>query len=78
MDSGGTITLSGNTIKVVGNTEVNVSGPKVGIAGGDEAKLGVGSNAITCDKAKVNSSGAAISASAVGMHEISGALVKIN
>ena len=78
MDSGGTITLSGNTIKVIGNTEVNVSGPKIGIAGGDEAKLGVGSNSVTCDKSKVTSSGAAITSSAVGMHEISGALVKIN
>jgi hypothetical protein len=33
---------------------------------------------MTCDKTKVNVSGAAINSSAVGMHEITGALVKIN
>jgi hypothetical protein len=38
----------------------------------------VGNQQITCDVAKVNTSGAAINSSAVGMHEIAGALVKIN
>ena len=74
----GTITLSGKNIKVIGTADVNLSAPKVGAAGGEEAKLGVGSNAVTCDLQKVNTSGAAINSTAVGMHEISGALVKIN
>jgi type VI secretion system secreted protein VgrG len=78
MDKAGEITLSGKNIKVIGTADVNLSAPKVGAAGGDEAKLGVGSNAVTCDKQKVNTSGAAINSTAVGMHEISGALVKIN
>jgi type VI secretion system secreted protein VgrG len=78
MDKAGEITLSGKNIKVIGTADVNLSAPKVGAAGGEEAKLGVGSNAVTCDKQKVNTSGAAINSTAVGMHEISGALVKIN
>jgi type VI secretion system secreted protein VgrG len=74
----GTISVKGKTIEIIGDDEVNISAPKVGITGDDELKVGVGSQQITCDKQKVNTSGAAINTSAVGMHEITGALVKIN
>lgn len=74
----GTINLIGKKVLVQGDDEVNVSGKKINAAGGDEAKLGVGNQNVTCDKQKVGVAGAAINASAVGMHEITGAVVKIN
>jgi type VI secretion system secreted protein VgrG len=43
-----------------------------------EVKIGVGAQSVTCDVSQVSTSGAMISASAVGTHEITGALVKIN
>ena len=51
---------------------------RVVITGGAEAKIGVGSQNVSCDTTKVAVSGAAINSSAVGMHEITGAVVKIN
>lgn len=74
----GSISIHGKKIEVIGDDEVKVSAPKVAVSGGQEAKFGVGNQQITCDVAKVNTSGAAINSSAVGMHEIAGALVKIN
>jgi type VI secretion system secreted protein VgrG len=50
----------------------------VSVTADEEAGFGVGNQQLTCDKAKVNVSGAAINSSAVGTHEIAGALVKIN
>jgi len=74
----GSISIHGKKVEIIGDDEVKVSAPKVAISGGQEAKFGVGNQQITCDVAKVNTSGAAINSSAVGMHEIAGALVKIN
>jgi type VI secretion system secreted protein VgrG len=78
LEKGGTITIHGKNVIVIGDTEIKASAPKVAATGGDEAKFGVGNQQMTCDKTKVNVSGAAINSSAVGMHEITGALVKIN
>jgi type VI secretion system secreted protein VgrG len=78
MKSDGSISIHGKKIEIIGDDEVKVSAPKVAVSGGQEAKFGVGNQQITCDVAKVNTSGAAINSSAVGMHEIAGALVKIN
>ena len=55
-----------------------IDGSKILITGGAEAKIGVGSQCVTCDTTKVAVTGAAINSSAVGMHEISRALIKIN
>lgn len=78
MASDGTISLTGKDISVIGSASVKVSAPKIEITGDQEVKTGVGSQSITCNKAKVETSGAAINSSAVGMHEITGAVVKIN
>jgi type VI secretion system secreted protein VgrG len=78
MESNGTITISGKSIKVIGSVDITESAPKIAILGGDEAKIGVGNQNMTCDKTKTAVSGAAINSSAVGMHEITGGLVKIN
>jgi type VI secretion system secreted protein VgrG len=74
----GTITIAGKNVVITGSDSVKVSGKDVQMTGDNEAKLGVGSQQVTCSTAKVNTSGAAINSSAVGMHEITGALVKIN
>lgn len=72
------VLINGKKITVTGDAEIKASAPNVQISGGTQAQLGVGNQQVTCDKAKVNVSGAAINASAVGMHEITGAVVKIN
>jgi type VI secretion system secreted protein VgrG len=74
----GTIKIVGKSVVVEGKDDATMEAPKATVSGGDEAKLGVGSQQVTCNKMKVNVSGAAINSSAVGMHEIAGALVKIN
>jgi hypothetical protein len=43
-----------------------------------ESKMGVSSQNVTCNPQKVEVNGAAISSSAVGVHEISGAMIKLN
>jgi type VI secretion system secreted protein VgrG len=78
LESNGNITIKGTTIKIIGDPEISVSAPNIGVEAGKMAKLGCGNQNITCDKTKAAVSGAAINSSAVGMHEITGALVKIN
>ncbi|MBR0655527.1 type VI secretion system Vgr family protein [Plastoroseomonas arctica] len=74
----GTITIQGKNISILGSDSVTVSSTKVQITGSGEAKIGVGSQATVYDKQKVATSGAAINSAAVGQHEITGAIVKIN
>jgi hypothetical protein len=78
LEKRGKITIHCKNLEVIGDVEIKASAPKVQVTGGDEAKFGVGNQQMTCDKARVSVSGAAINASAVGTHEITGALVKIN
>jgi type VI secretion system secreted protein VgrG len=78
LEKGGKITIQCKNLVMMGDVDMKASAPKVDVTGGDEAKFGVGNQQMTCDKTKVNVSGAAINASAVGMHEITGAVVKIN
>ncbi len=59
-------------------SSIKMSATDIEITGGNSVKVGVGNQNVTCDKQKVATSGAAINSSAVGMHEITGALVKIN
>ena len=78
MTSGGQITIKGKNIFIEGTEDIKESAPLIEISGGNEAKLGVSSQNIVCNKAKTAISGAAINSSAVGMHEVTGAVVKIN
>ncbi|QDV26397.1 type VI secretion system Vgr family protein [Aureliella helgolandensis] len=78
LEESGVITIKALEINVLGDKMVKISGKMVEASGGKEAKLGVGNQNITCDLTKAAISGAAINSSAVGMHEITGALVKIN
>jgi type VI secretion system secreted protein VgrG len=74
----GTITLTGVSIKIIAKSDFTADSPKSQVTGGETATLGVGHQNVVCDKTRVALSGAAINSSAVGMHEINGALVKIN
>jgi type VI secretion system secreted protein VgrG len=78
MESNGNITITGKVVTIIGDNQVRVSSKKSEVTGSQEAKLGTGSQNITTDVAKTAISGAAINSSAVGMHEITGAVVKIN
>jgi type VI secretion system secreted protein VgrG len=57
---------------------IQLSGTDITISGKARTAIGVGNQNVVCDKARVAVSGAAIASSAVGKHEITGALVKIN
>ncbi|NJD10345.1 MAG: type VI secretion system tip protein VgrG [Gemmatimonadetes bacterium] len=74
----GTIKIVGKKVSIEGKDEVKVDAPKIAVSGGQEVKAGVGSQLVTWNTAKVSVSGAAINATAVGTHEIAGAVVKIN
>ncbi|MGF1581036.1 MAG: type VI secretion system Vgr family protein [Gemmataceae bacterium] len=74
----GTITIDGKTINIIGSEAINDSAPTIAISGTKQTQIGVGAQTVTCDPAKVVTSGAGIAATAVGVHEITGALVKIN
>ena len=78
MKSDGTIQLIGKAILIQGNDEIKQSSAKIEHTAKNSAQMGVNSQVVKCDTTKVAVSGAAINSSAVGMHEISGALVKIN
>jgi type VI secretion system secreted protein VgrG len=78
MRKDGSISITGKNIFIHGDVDAKVDAPKIAVAGGDEAKIGCGNQSSTYDKQKTAHSGAAINASAVGMHEITGAVVKIN
>ncbi|HEX4322690.1 MAG TPA: type VI secretion system tip protein TssI/VgrG [Acidobacteriaceae bacterium] len=55
-----------------------ISGKNIQITGAQTVKAGVGNQNMVCDVQKVAISGAGINVNAVGMHNISGAVVKIN
>jgi type VI secretion system secreted protein VgrG len=57
---------------------ITISGQNIQILGGQTVKVGVGNQNVVCDVQKVATSGAAINSNAVGMHTITGAVVKIN
>jgi type VI secretion system secreted protein VgrG len=78
MDKSGNIDLIGVKIKINGSEIVQCEGAKVHAIGGTETKMAVASQTVTCDASKVAVAGAAINSSAMGVHEITGALVKIN
>jgi type VI secretion system secreted protein VgrG len=78
LHANGKISIEGVTIIVTGRTDIKESAPTVEICGTQQTVMGVSSQTVTCDTTKVATSGAGISATAVGVHEISGAMVKIN
>ena len=78
MSADGTVSLHGVKLDVIGKSDIKISAATVSATGDNKVSVGVGNQQMTCDTTKVQVSGAAINASAIGMHEITGALVKIN
>lgn len=72
------VITAGNKIIAIGNNEVTISSTKINISATQEIVLGVGSNTITINTQGITTGGTKITTSAVGVHEISGALIKIN
>jgi type VI secretion system secreted protein VgrG len=57
---------------------ITISGQNISVLGAQTVKAGVGNQNVVYDVQKVATSGAAIDSNAVGMHTITGAVVKIN
>ncbi len=57
---------------------IKISGKKIEITGTEEVKIGVGAQNTTYSAQKIAHTGAAINSTAVGMHELAGAVIKIN
>ncbi|MCD4811469.1 hypothetical protein K8R14_02585, partial [bacterium] len=62
----------------IGNDKITISGSKITVSGKQEIVIGVGPSSVTIKPDGVYISGPKINSTAVGAHEISGALVKIN
>ena len=74
----GIVMLTGKNVNIVADDTVTISGKQIAIKGQQEAKMGVGTQSVTFNNQKVEVAGAAITSAAVGVHEITGAMVKIN
>jgi len=75
-----TLTIEG-TLTIVANKGIEISSPKLlKISSSDQVVIGAGNAVITLDskQGSVGISGTKITSAAVGTHEISGALIKIN
>ena len=77
MENSGAISLTGSTITVIGKDAVASPAPRPMWRDGG-SKFGTGNQTIATNPRKSAISGAAINSSANGMHEITGAVVKIN
>ena len=78
MKKDGSITIAGKKITIVADDEAKMSAKKSEMTATQEAKMGVGNQSVTANVQKLATAGAQISHSAVGIQEITGALVKIN
>jgi len=58
--------------------KITVSSPTIEVTGTKSAALGVGSQTVVCDTAQVAITGAGISSTTKGVHEITGSPVKLN
>ena len=65
-------------IDMTSDGTIKISGNNIIITAGESVKTGVGNQNVVCDRQKVATSGASVSSSAIGMHEITGGVVKIN
>jgi type VI secretion system secreted protein VgrG len=79
LEAGQKITIkAGDKIIALGTNEVQISGAKITISATQEIVIGVGPSSVSIKPDGVTIGGPKISSTAVGVHEISGALVKIN
>ena len=64
--------------KLQAATKVQVEAAEIEITGGTKIRIGVGSNSIVIDAGGISIGGSKITSDATGLHEIKGAMVKIN
>lgn len=69
---------AGSNMTVVANSEMQISAQKITISGAQEITIGVGPSSIKIKPDGVQISGPKVSTTAVGINEISGALIKLN
>jgi type VI secretion system secreted protein VgrG len=67
-----------STLLMKSDGTIQLSGRDISISGTQQVMAGVSTQTVTCDTSKVTTSAAAITSTAVGVHEITGCLVKIN
>src|SRR5262249_5611608 len=82
------VKLEGGKISITANSEISLvsggasitlkSDGTVEIKGAQKVNVGSGATTVALDPTGANVSGTKIASSAIGMHEITGALVKIN
>jgi len=65
-------------VQMLSDGTIKIHGVNIEIIGTKEVKMGVGAQNVTCNTQKVITSGAGITTTAIGVHELSGALIKIN
>jgi type VI secretion system secreted protein VgrG len=73
-----TLECGQSTMTLKKDGTIIINGQNIQILGAQTVKAGVGNQNVVCDVQKVATSGAAINSNAVGMHTITGAVVKIN
>jgi type VI secretion system secreted protein VgrG len=78
MFKNGDIEIHGKNITIIGDQTVKVGGDSITVEGKTESKIGVGNQNTVYNTSQVQTSGAGIASTAVGSHNISGAVVKIN
>jgi type VI secretion system secreted protein VgrG len=74
----GSIELSGKSIKLIGTEEVKLSAPTIESSGQKEVKMGAGSSTMSVKPEGATTSAAKIDSTAIGIHTISGAVIKLN
>jgi type VI secretion system secreted protein VgrG len=80
LDKDGNITISAKNIRIIGSETVNVSGDNIEVKAGKKSWIGAGgqNTSYEVEQGKVTTSGANIGSHAVGAHDITGAIIKIN
>jgi type VI secretion system secreted protein VgrG len=78
MEKSGAIALTGTHITIIGNDKVAISSADSKMTGSAKAEFGTGNQSVVTDAKQVAISGAAISSSAKGAHEITGMPIKLN
>ena len=79
IDGGKTVTVkAGDKVVTIGTKSVSISAPEITISANKSVSIGVGTNSITIDKKGITTGGTEITTSAVGVHQISGAVIKLN
>src|SRR5262249_40473654 len=78
MDTSGKIEIKGTDILIQGSDKVTNDAGTFSATGKQQASMASGKSIVTCDPAKLSNSAAAINSTAKGMHEVVGAVVKIN